>query len=173
MTKFLKTSKIASFATIIVAVIGVLTYFGFQPNKSTKSSNTIAQSNIKDTSQLAYPELIIPKSSSRIYLSRTPEEIHNTLQGKTRLQADALIDKAYRGKWTRLKGPISDIIGYVTGTSNVVFKSESGTMVRAFVKKEFRNQLTAVVPGDILTIEGKLASVDAIGIDLEEAELIP
>jgi hypothetical protein len=90
--------------------------------------------------------------------------------GKTDLQKQALIEP-YLGKWMRTVGVFDDVTSSHNGSLLVFLRVDGAGNVACSFAPRWRGQITAINVGDIVTIDGKLASVTR-GARFKECEIL-
>jgi len=89
----------------------------------------------------------------------------------TDIQATLFEEKTFAGKWMRINGPLADILGGSSKDTWLVFYID-GVITRVIMKKGNVERVSHLVKGDIVTVDGKFRSMDGVGPDFEEGELV-
>lgn len=113
----------------------------------------------------------ISPSSGRIFLGPdiTPQFLYSRLEGYTAIQAKKLLD-IYVGKWMKLSGAVDHVSESSDGSCLVRFRGE----IRIYMsfEKKWIDQLSILRPGSNITVIGRIESVEAMGVNLGNCELV-
>jgi hypothetical protein len=97
-----------------------------------------------------------------------PEYLWQLFEGRTSTQAEKLV-ASYIGKWMQVSGPLQDVHTFeVTfqrpGTYTVIYMY--------FRKKKWTDRLSALSPGDNITVRGRIETINKVELHLETCELV-
>jgi hypothetical protein len=93
-----------------------------------------------------------------------------SVAGMTRMQATLFQEATYSNKWIRINGPLSEVMGS-SSYATLVFHID-GVVTRVDMKGEFVSKVSHLVRGDVVTVDAVFKSMDDIGPDFEEGELV-
>ncbi len=116
-------------------------------------------------------KILVVDSPTRVYLRARPKEMRAMVSNLTDIQAALFEEKTLAGKWMRINGPVADILGGSSKDTWLVFYID-GVITRVIMKKGNVERVSHLVKGDIVTVDGKFRSMDSLGPDFEEGELV-
>src|SRR5712692_5876698 len=116
-------------------------------------------------------KILVVDSPTRVYLRARPKEMRAMVSNLTHIQAALFEEKTLAGKWMRINGPVADILGGSSKDTWLVFYID-GVITRVIMKKGNVERVSHLVKGDIVTVDGKFRSMDSLGPDFEEGELV-
>lgn len=97
-----------------------------------------------------------PGTAQRVFTTRSLRELMSLYEGRTMLQADALIEP-YKGLWISIKAQAVQIIPDTSGTTVVLRSSQD--LVNSRFDNSWRKALGRVNTGDTITVRGRLGEV--------------
>jgi hypothetical protein len=121
-------------------------------------------------------EATVPKAEKRIFVGPdiTPQFLFSLLSGHTEVQAERLLD-IYVGKWIKLSGDVNHVGKFEYGSSTVMFSSQpsKGVPVVAMEFSEaWTGRLSVLRLGNNINVIGRIKSVNAMRVKLEDCELV-
>jgi hypothetical protein len=88
-------------------------------------------------------------------------------KGRTSLQADTLAE-LYRGKWMKITGEVNDV-----SEDTLSFDHHfPDPYIYVSFNKEWRPRFEVLKPGDIATVQGRIAEVSGSSVSFEDCELV-
>ena len=97
-----------------------------------------------------------PDTSQRVFTTRSVRELMALYEGRTMLQADALIEP-YKGLWISITATADQIIPDTSGATVVLRSGQD--LVNARFDNSWRKALGRVNTGETITIRGRLGDV--------------
>jgi hypothetical protein len=97
-----------------------------------------------------------PGTAQRMFTTRSLRELMSLYEGRTMLQADALIEP-YKGLWISITANAVQIIPDGSGATVVLRSGQD--LVNARFDNSWRNALGRVNTGETITIRGRLGEV--------------
>ena len=120
------------------------------------------------------PQAIV-SPDPRVLVNVTPEHLTGFFKENTSIQAGRLAE-AFIGKWMKISGPLSDVAGAGDSHRQVTFSNRSlfgrNEVYMYFLDAKQFDCLSTLKRGDTITVVGKIAEVNAIGITLRECEIV-
>jgi len=112
---------------------------------------------------------MVPASGPRIIVAATPEELMQPFreEGRTTLDASVLTER-YLNKWLRWSGPVRNVRPDAWVHSNVN-KYQS---ISCSFDSEWNERVSMLRPGDIITVEGQIRSIDDSYVTILHCELL-
>lgn len=112
-------------------------------------------------------------SKGRIFVAVTPEYLTSLFKDHMGIQAEALV-APYMGKWMTLSGPLDNVVagfdkGHQVSLSNYTFNP---IWISMHFAQEWSGRLAVVPKGTVLTIIGKIWTVNSMQMSLNECELV-
>ena len=101
-------------------------------------------------------EILKASSPNRIYVSQTMKDILESISGTNNLQIEENFETLYKGKWIRVRGPVS-ISGYADQSRiNCTFE---GIFGQFDMNKSEKDKIIHLPNGAIVTVEGQFDSI--------------
>jgi hypothetical protein len=117
----------------------------------------------------------VPILEERIFVGPdiTPQFLFSLLSGHTEVQAGKLLD-IYVGKWITLAGDVTHVGKFENGSSTVMFSHDSfgGVLVSMEFGASWTGRLSILRQGNNINVIGRITSVDALRVKLEDCELV-
>lgn len=114
----------------------------------------------------------VPVQSARKSLVRlSVRELTKIYQEHTAVQAEKLIDP-YIGGWLKVRGSVNDVTKEVLGEGYRTVVAVGEDLVFAGFVQESQDELPRLLRNEKITIVGRIAKVEAFGLQLEESELL-
>ena len=98
-------------------------------------------------------------------------ELTKIYQEHTAVQAEKLIDP-YIGGWLKVRGSVNDVTKEVLGEGYRTVVAVGEDLVFAGFVQESQDELPRLLRNEKITIVGRIAKVEAFGLQLEESELL-
>lgn len=160
---------------LLIGLIGTLLTLGVIVLLSSRRSQApvVTPPPASPPASAAPPVLVTPNKPGRIYVPAhvTPSFLVEQVRRVTSLQRDHVVG-VYIGKWLKYSGTIYDIgKGYKSVTVSS-FTEPIEHHVRMNFAESWLDQISMLRKDDAIAVIGKLESVDAIGVYLEDCELI-
>lgn len=119
-----------------------------------------------------YYETVEHQEDERFVVDVAPKRLVRFYEENTDLQADLLF-ASFKGKWMRLRGPVSDVSAAGTEWIHVSFPEKAHEVpVRMFFNADrWRDQLILLDRGQENQVLGQISKADRLGILLDPCEL--
>ena len=115
-------------------------------------------------------EIIEVERQGRIYLNMRPKQMLESVANMTQIQSTLFEEQTYGGKWMRIRGPIGEVFG-ASAYAWLVFNID-GVTTRVFMSDEYVDRVTHLNIGDVVTVDGLFKSMDNVGPDFENGEIV-
>lgn len=140
--------------------------------RSTKHVGEVLQAVSSPTSDALPPPTPPEIRADRTYIGEGVSfaDLLDRLDGKTDLQKDAL-STPYLGKWMRSVGIFNDVSVQMNGRLLVFLRMDRAGLVACSFSAEWREQISAIHVGEIVTMDGKLDSLTR-GAKFTDCELV-
>lgn len=108
--------------------------------------------------------------AERFFVSANAQTLMAFYDGRTSIQAD-LLTKPYLGKWIFIQDKVSNTGSRSSFVFVSVYKGDAKTISLVF-DKSWEDRISILMAGDSFKALGRIASVDAMGMRLEDCELV-
>jgi len=115
-----------------------------------------------------------PDTGERIIVDRTPEEVLANFKGVTNVQGNDRVAR-YMGKWLRVSGALSNVLGTYPDSVQVTFRDRSlftyNNVYAYFRERKWSDRLALLSPGDHVALLGRITEIDPQNVRLDDCEL--
>jgi hypothetical protein len=106
----------------------------------------------------------------RTLVDVTPDYLMGLFDEHTTIQAEKLIE-AFIGKWLRVSGTVSDVIGSEGSGATVYLKRETARISSVSLDFSDRGAVEILRKGDSVTAIGQIVGADRLWVGLKNCEL--
>jgi hypothetical protein len=112
------------------------------------------------------------KRGERVILDVTPEYLVSLFDGKLAIQANKLV-APYLDKWIYVSGPLGNVLGNGRLQVTWAFDPARRYSVYMYFDEAWQDRFAVLMPGQHLTVLGRITDVDGTGVKLKDCELVP
>jgi hypothetical protein len=109
--------------------------------------------------------------TDRTILDVTPEFLVSLFSDRLAIQGNKLV-APYLGNWIYVSGPLGNVMGDRLLLVTFAYDLARRFVVYMYFDKSWTDRLAVRQPGQYLTVLGRLTTVSASGLDLEDCELV-